>query len=78
MCGAPIITGRLGALPEIVTHGVDGFLCGSEQEYKDAILKVDSLAPEVTYRFVRETYSVEIVCHNYVPLYQKVAEGLRW
>ncbi len=78
LCGAPVVVPNLGALPEIVTNGVDGFLCNNEVEFMLAMEKIDALKPEKTYEKIKQTYSVESVCKEYVKLYKEVAGGLRW
>ena len=78
LCGMPVIVPYLGALPEIVTNGVDGYLCRNNAEFVMAMDKVDLLKPEQTYEQLKKTYSVENVIKNYIPLYEKVKGGLRW
>lgn len=77
-CGCPIITTSSGAMPEIVTHGIDGFLCRTDAEYLDAIKNVDKLDPSKTHEEVVRKYEIKNVIAQYVELYQKVKEGLRW
>jgi glycosyltransferase involved in cell wall biosynthesis len=77
-CGAPVILPNLGGLPEICTHGINGYLCSNEQEYTEAIKNVDKLEPMKLHKEVVDKYSVDNVVKNYVELYEKVANGLRW
>ena len=74
----PVIVPCLGALPEIVTQGVDGFLCSSEAEYVKAVKNVDKLDPSKTYEQTKARFSVGNVVENYLPLYEQVGKGLRW
>jgi glycosyltransferase involved in cell wall biosynthesis len=77
--GCPVIVPNIGALPEIVTHWVDGILCDSEKDYLWAIKHVDKIRiNEEHYREFVETYSLSEVVKNYIPLYREVANGLRW
>jgi glycosyltransferase involved in cell wall biosynthesis len=78
LCGAPVVAPRLGGIPEIVTHGVDGFLCSNEQEFIDGVRNIDSLEPSTTRKQLVDKYSVRSVVKRYVNLYEKVANGLRW
>ncbi|MDD4986659.1 MAG: glycosyltransferase [Dehalococcoidales bacterium] len=78
LTGAPIITCPIGALPEIITHGEDGYLCRNDAEYLDAIETVDELNPWLTYDATRAKFSIENVVANYLPLYKRVAGGMRW
>ncbi len=78
LCGAPVITSRIGALPEIIKHGVNGFLCSTWEEYCQALKDVDKLKPLDTRDELVKSYSIESVVRGYIPLYEKVVQGLRW
>jgi len=78
LCGAPAILPNIGAAPEIVTQGVDGFLCDSENDFIEAIKNVDKLDASKTYETNKDRWGVQSVVKNYLPLYQKVMEGARW
>lgn len=78
LCGQPVIVPALGALPEIVTNGVDGYLCSSKEDYIKAIKEMDKLKPAKTYERLRRAYSIENVVENNLPLYEQVKRGLRW
>ena len=45
-CGTPVIASRMGAFPEIIKHGVTGFLCKNKAEYLEAIDQVGDLNPQ--------------------------------
>jgi len=78
ICGAPILTRHLGALPEIVTHGVNGYLCTRLDGYLQAIANLDKLDIMKTYEEIKNKWCIENVIKNYIPLYQEVANGKRW
>ena len=42
-CGTPVLAFREGAAPEVVEHGVTGFLCDDENDMAESIDRVDSL-----------------------------------
>jgi glycosyltransferase involved in cell wall biosynthesis len=75
-CGAPVIIPNTGGMPEIVTHGVDGYLCNSLHGYVEAIRDIDKLTP------MRDTamqkYSPQIVAEGYITLFDKIIKGERW
>ena len=77
-CGMPVIVPNLGAIPEIVTHGINGYLCSTEQEYSEAIQNVDKLEPMKLHAEVVRKYSLGNVVNDYIPLYEQVMKGLRW
>ncbi|MGH9085187.1 MAG: glycosyltransferase family 4 protein [Acidimicrobiales bacterium] len=43
-CGTPVIARRLGAAPEVVEHGVTGFVCDTIEEMAAAVESVGSLS----------------------------------
>ena len=78
LCGMLVIVSAIGAAPEIVTHGVDGFLCYKPKDFLEAVLNVDKLDCPSNNKNLVERYSVESVVQSYLPLYEEVANGLRW
>ena len=78
LCGMPVIAPRLGGMNEIVTNGVDGYLCYGSEEYAMAINQFDKLTPEKTREQLVDKYSPDKVAQGYIELFQKVADGLRW
>jgi len=77
-CGAPVIIPVYGGMPEIVTHGVNGFLCSNETEYSIALKNVDKLNPMSVYAEFIKKYTPDTVISGYVKLYEEVANGARW
>ena len=45
-CGTPVITYQLGAMPEILTHGVTGFLARDYDDMLNYLPRVKELSPE--------------------------------
>ena len=78
MCGAPVIVPNRGGIPEIVTNGVDGYLCNDDGEYALGVVNVDKLDPTKTHEAVAAKYNRENVTRDYVKLFEEVANGLRW
>jgi len=78
LCGAPAIIPNKGGMPEIVTNGVDGYLCNLPVEYEKATQKVDKLTPEKTRPQVAQKYHPDTVAGNYIKLFERVAAGERW
>ncbi len=78
LCGTPVIVRNLGAMSEIVTQGVDGYLCDSPEDFTYSVSEVAKLEPLKTLKQNTEKYSIEKVVSDYIPLYEKVRDGLRW
>ncbi len=78
LCGAPVVIPNAGGLPEIITHGVDGFVCSNPDEYLMAVAQMDKLDPSKTRDEVVEKYRPENVAEAYIKLFEEVADGRRW
>jgi glycosyltransferase involved in cell wall biosynthesis len=76
-CGTAVICTRDGALPEIVLHGVTGFVCDTEEQMIEAIKNIDQIKPEDC-RKRAEEFSRLKMAENYVKLYQKMMKGEDW
>jgi glycosyltransferase involved in cell wall biosynthesis len=65
-CGTPVVAMARGALPEIIEHGVNGFLANSEDEFRDYMLRVDKIDPADCRRSVEERFSGERMAKSYI------------
>ena len=74
-CGTPVIARRIGALPEILREGVDGFF---GDDVKEMAFKVDRVA-DLDRREIRESvldrFSVERMTDRYEAVYRAAIEG---
>ncbi len=71
--GTPVIARRAGALPEIVEHGVDGFLVDDEREAERAVSMVGELDRTVIRRRALERFGAERMVDAYERLYRRLA-----
>ena len=67
--GTPVIAFRAGALPEIVEHGVTGFLVDDEREMAEAIVAAEEINPENCQTIARRRFSVERMTGEYLQRY---------
>jgi glycosyltransferase involved in cell wall biosynthesis len=74
-CGTPVIAFRSGSVPEVVDHGVTGFIVDDEDEAVQAINRLGELdRREVRARF-EQRFSAERMAQDYVGHYKTVAEA---
>jgi len=71
-CGCPSIVSNLGALPEIIENGVNGFVCRNDEEYLEAIKNIDSISPETCRKIAVEKFDRSVVAENYLTLYENL------
>ncbi|MET9323552.1 glycosyltransferase family 4 protein [Streptomyces sp. NPDC003038] len=76
-CGTPVVALRRGSVPEIVEHGVTGYICDHPAELADAVRCVDRLSPRACRRRVLEHFDTAQMTSGYASLYQLLAERQR-
>jgi glycosyltransferase involved in cell wall biosynthesis len=75
-CGTPVIAFRRGALPDVVEHGVTGFVVDTVDEMADAIAAVDRLDPGDLERIAQERFTIDRTVQRYLAVYQAIlADG---
>jgi glycosyltransferase involved in cell wall biosynthesis len=72
-CGTPVIAFDEGAAPEVVVHGVTGFLVADEAEMAAAVLMLPALSPRACRAWVVEHCDAAVVAAQYAELYASVA-----
>jgi glycosyltransferase involved in cell wall biosynthesis len=70
--GTPVVTYPRGAMPELIQHGVNGFLAKNEREFKQYMQRVGEIDPEACRRSVEQKFSATIMAENYLKLYRKI------
>lgn len=73
-CGTPVIAMARGALPEIVEHGVNGFLANDERDFAACMQRVDEIDPAACRATVEERFSASVMAARYLEAYGSVIE----
>jgi glycosyltransferase involved in cell wall biosynthesis len=69
-CGTPVVTPPVGAAPEIVEHGVTGFLCATPRATRAAIQEVDQLDRSRCREAVARRFTVDRMVNGYLDVYR--------
>ena len=72
MCGTPVVAFRSGALPEIVEHGVTGFLVSDAHEMSEAIRMTRRLSRETCRRVALQRFSIDRTNAKYLATYHRL------
>jgi glycosyltransferase involved in cell wall biosynthesis len=70
-CGTPVVGCPAGAAPEIVEHGVTGFLGDTDAELVAGLLAIDGIDRAVCRAQARLHFSVERMVDGYVQVYER-------
>ena len=69
-CGTPVIAWRNGSVPEIVEHGVTGFIVDTMDEAVDAVRRVGEIDRLLVRKRFEERFTSDIMARKYVELYR--------
>jgi glycosyltransferase involved in cell wall biosynthesis len=71
-CGTPVVAMNRGAMPEIITHGENGFLANNYQEFKEYMQRVGEIDPKACRASVRQKFSADRAAKGYIDRYKTV------
>jgi glycosyltransferase involved in cell wall biosynthesis len=75
-CGTPVLTRRVGALPEIVRDGIDGFFGDDVDHLAFLVDRVAGLDRSAIRASVLERFSAERMTDDYEALYRRTVAGV--
>jgi glycosyltransferase involved in cell wall biosynthesis len=75
LCGTPVIAYRRGSMPELIEHGVTGFLVESFDEAVEAVKRVDQIDRAACRASVVKRFSVDRMADDYLALYRSMLHG---
>jgi glycosyltransferase involved in cell wall biosynthesis len=71
-CGTPVIATRRGSMPELIDHGVTGFLVDGVDEAVAAVARIGEIDRAACRRAVAERFSVDRMADAYIRLYRSI------
>jgi glycosyltransferase involved in cell wall biosynthesis len=71
-CGTPVIACRRGSVPEIIEHGVTGFIVENEAEAIDAIKRVPTLDRRAMRAAFERRFTARRMAQSYRKSFQKI------
>ncbi|HLH04273.1 MAG TPA: glycosyltransferase family 4 protein [Bryobacteraceae bacterium] len=73
--GTPVVAFRSGALPEVVDHGITGYIVNSEDEMAEAVALAGRIDPEACRRVAEERFSSRTMTDKYLHLYASIIDA---
>ena len=71
-CGTPVVAMNRGAMPEIIQHGVNGFLANTKEEFEEYALRVDEIDPATCRATVESKFSAQHMADEYIARYEEI------
>ena len=78
LCGTGGIGFSEGGVPEIIEHGVNGFLCKDKEEMVEAMRHVDEIKPRTCREHMEKHFGYIRMAKDYLQLSDRVASGMWW
>lgn len=73
--GTPVIATRRGSMPEIIDHGVTGFLVDTPEEAVTAIERAGEIDRRTVRQAVADRFTVDRMADEYIALYRRILGG---
>jgi len=77
-CGTPVVGFRMGSVPEVVEHGVTGYVVDDLDAMVAALECLDGIAPEACRRRVEQQFGIGRMCDDYVEAYEQILDVSRF
>lgn len=72
-CGTPVIARRRGSVPEVLRHGVTGFICETEDEMVEAVARAATIQRARCRKEFERRFTVEVMAQRYLESYRALA-----
>jgi glycosyltransferase involved in cell wall biosynthesis len=72
-CGTPVLAYRRGSIPEIIDHGVTGYICENLTELAQAVSALPLIDRTRCREVFERRFTVERMVRDYVHLYERMA-----
>ncbi len=75
-CGTPVLALRNGSVPEVIKHGVTGFICDTEDELVQAVRWIPEIDRARCRQEAERRFSPQAMADRYEALYERLVGGV--
>jgi len=72
-CGTPVIAYPFGSVPEVVKHGVSGYIALDFESAVDAVKKLGELDRKKVRRHFEQHFTATRMAEDYLEIYERLA-----
>jgi glycosyltransferase involved in cell wall biosynthesis len=72
-CGTPVLAYRQGSIPEIIDHGVTGYVCNNIGDMTQAVSGLSLIDRKRCREIFEKRFTVERMVNDYLVIYEKMA-----
>lgn len=73
-CGTPVVAYKMGSVPELITHGVSGFLVDDQEDAIRAVENIGLIERRECRRIFEECFTAGRMARDYLNAYSRVLE----
>lgn len=70
--GTPVITFHQGSVPEIIVHGLNGFICVDADSALDSLVRLKDIRREECRRLFEQRFTASRMAQDYLRLYHRI------
>jgi len=74
-CGTPVIAWENGSVPEVIEHGLTGFIVRSEAEAHEAVARLPELDRHAIRARFEQRFSATAMAHRYLKIYERLSQA---
>jgi glycosyltransferase involved in cell wall biosynthesis len=74
-CGTPVVAYRCGSVPEVMTHGVTGFVVDADEQAVIAAARTDQLDRAQIRRVFEQRFTARSMAERYLEIYAELASA---
>lgn len=71
-CGTPVVAFKKGSMPELITHGVNGFLVEHVDDAVDCMSQISQIQPKDCRKIVEDRFSHKRMVQAYINVYREI------
>jgi glycosyltransferase involved in cell wall biosynthesis len=73
-CGVPVIASNVGSVPEVIKHGITGFIYNNEVEMVAAVTNIHQIIAENCRKEVEVNFSQDVLADQYIKIIESYYE----